>query len=150
MSIEREYPLVNTWGGGSYVARVTGKRDREYGFARDFVRGSPDKANGLLRYSLAELGGPGWAVARDRRRVTVLLELGELSYIDHGEVATGDVLEVVKAASWDGGKCADHPRRVLLEGRPCGDCEREELEEEETARRVGEAAAVGADKEDPF
>lgn len=159
--IEREYPLVNTWGAGSYVARVPGKRDREWGFVREFVRGVPDKANGLLRYSLADLGGPGWAIARDRRRVTILLELGELSYRDHGEVDNGDVLRVIKArGSWDGAKCdgADdlegvkHRRpRAIVDGICTGCVELEQLrvEEVEQAERVKVEQAAAPNVE-PF
>jgi hypothetical protein len=128
------------------VARVTGKADRDYGFAREFVRGVADKANGLLRYSLEDLGGPGWAVARDRRRVTVLLELRELTYFEHGELATADVLRVVKAAgSWDGATCSDHGRpRAILEG-VCSVCEEDRADRERIA-----AETATAPEEVPF
>ena len=142
--IERNYPVVNDWRKGVWAARPTGKADRDYVYAREWLSGTPDKTTGTLRYTLADCGGPGWIVVRDGRGTRSLLELGELTYLDHGEVPPVDVLAIVRAGSWDGAKCADHDR-ALVDNRECPDCQ---TDQENDERRLAYAATAPAD--DPF
>ena len=148
MRTAHPYPFVNAWRKGSWVARPTGKSDRDYVYGRDFCQGKPDKATGTLRYTLADLGGTGWVVARDPIRGTRnLIELRELEWVEHPEVPASDILEVVHAGqpvtpgAWTGEVCADH-QRALIGETPCPDCE---ADQEREARRELVGAAP-----DPF
>lgn len=114
--IRRSYPFSNDWRRGCWVSRPTGKPDRDYVYAAEFLRGRPDKASGMLRYSLQDLGGPGWIVYKDSRRVRGLVYCDELEYADYGEVVDArDILRVVTADElWQGRRCGGCGLGVVL------------------------------------
>ena len=139
MRTAHPYPFTNLWRKGSWVGRPNGKADRDYTYQRDFCNGTPDKASGTLRYTLADLGGPGWVVARDPIRGTRnLIELRELEWVEHPEVPPADVLAVVRAGSWDGTVCDTHGRAIIAD-RECADCD---TDQETDERRLAYAAAA--------
>ncbi len=113
------YPFVNDWRKGCGVFRPTGEEDRQWTYASEYVAGTPHRGTGMVRYSLEDLGGPGWVVVQGLAGRS-LVELGQLEWVDHGEVSPVDVLKVVKAGKWNGQRheCG----AVLLEGI-CGGCE---------------------------
>lgn len=125
----RAYPFVNDWRKRCWVARPTGKADRDYVYAREFLRGRPNKSEGTLSYTLDDLGGPGWIVAKDARGRRALVELGELEWVDHGDVAPADVLRVVRAGSWDGARCPECEYGAVIDGETiCPACETDQAE----------------------
>lgn len=134
------YPYVNDWRRGCWVARPNGKADRDYVYDRVFLRGTPVKADGVVRYSLGALGGRGWVVAKGSRG-RELVFCDELEWFSFGEVRAADILEIVRGArSWDGSKCPTCGVGALFESaglcRPC----LEDLEdlERSAATRAGQ------------
>jgi len=133
------YPFVNDWARGCWVGRPNGKADRDYTYQREFMRGTPHKATGMVRYTLEDLGGEGWIVAKDRRRIRSLVRLEALTWTDHGETSPADVLRVVKAGSWDGSRCSRCELGVVIEGEAqCAMCSRDD----EDRKKVDESKVV--------
>ena len=121
------YPFVNDWARGCWVGRPNGKADRAYVYQRDFMRGTPHKATGMVRYTLEDLGGEGWVVAKDRRGIRSLVRLEVLTWTDEGETTPADVLRVVRADSWDGGRCERCQIGVIVAGEvQCAACSRDD------------------------
>ena len=113
---------------------ANGKADRDYVYQREFMKGTTHKATGMVRYTLEDLGGEGWIVAKDRRRIRSLVRLEVLTWTDEGETSPSDVLRVVKADSWDGGRCPRCELGVILEGESqCALCSRDDEDRERVA-----------------
>ncbi len=150
MSTPKEYPFVNDWAKGCWVGRPNGKADRDYVYQREFVRGATHKATGMVRYTLEDLGGQGWVVACDRRRIRSLIRLDELQWEDTGETSPKDVLRVVQDVSWDGGRCDNCQIGVVLEDETrCVACERETSDQKAQDVKNASVRAHTADEE-PF
>ena len=148
MTPTQSFPLVNDWRRGCWVARPTGKADRAYVYDREFCRGTPHKASGMVRYTLADLGGPGWVVAKTAYGVRRVVEVTDLGWVDHGELPAFSILEVVQAGDWDGARCdggsPDCRQPAVFEPEGvCDTCERESGDRVRVAaERAGKAAEV--------
>jgi hypothetical protein len=138
------YPFANDWRKGCWVARPTGKADRDFAYAREFLTGSPHRGSGMVRYTLGDLGGPGWIVACDKRGVRSLILVRDVEYIDYGEVTPKDVLRVVRADSWEGRRCPACSVGVVLEGDEGGLCVNRRCESDRAESEADKAAAVAA------
>lgn len=124
----RPFPFVNPWRRGCWVARPTGDEHPRYGYAREFCTGVTHKASGMVRYSLEDLGGPGWVVACDghtRELVRVTAVGWEVVARD---LRAADILAVVRNG-WDGatwcGDCGAVPITTADVGSTCWECSRE-------------------------
>lgn len=131
----REFPLVNDWRRGCWVARPTGEPDSTYVYAREFCTGTPHKASGMVRYSLEDLGGPGWVVVKDAYRVRQLVRVTELGWELMGDLPAWDILAVVQAGEWDGRRCSSCGVSAVVDGGsdPCSRCQREAADSERAA-----------------
>lgn len=138
------FPFANDWRKGCWVARPTGKADRDFAYGRDFLTGDPHRGSGMVRYTLGDLGGPGWIVACDKRGVRSLVLVRDLEYIDFGEVTPLDVLRVVRADSWEGRRCPACSVGVVLDGDPDGFCANRRCESDRADSVTDKAAAVAA------
>lgn len=122
----RPFPFVNDWRRGCWVARPTGKGDAAFVFGREFCTGTPHKASGMVRYTLADLGGPGWIVAKDAYRVRHLVRVTEIGWELMGELPARDILAVVQAGEWDGTRCTDCGVSAIVDpdaGPVCAPCQ---------------------------
>lgn len=143
----RPFPLVNDWRRGCWVARPTGKPDTAYVYAREFVTGAPHKATGMVRYSLEDLGGPGWVVACDAYRVRSLIRVTEIGWEVIGELAARHILDVVQAGEWNGDRClACGIAPIWDDHATCAECEREQ---ERTTKAAAHLDTI-APEEVPF
>ena len=132
MSDLNQYPLVNDWAKGCFVARVTGSHPK-YVYDREFYNGTPVKSRGTLEYLPGrDLPGPdelpAWFVVRDRYKTDELLEVSELGYrVIASGLTSVEVLEVHTAGApgqpgaWTGERCEDCDS-LEYPGVPCAEC----------------------------
>jgi hypothetical protein len=140
----KQFPLVNDWAKGCYVARVTGSHPK-YVYDREFYNGTPVKSRGTLEYLPGrDLPGPdelpAWFVVRDRYKTDELIEVTELGYRVVGTGLTSvEVLDVHTAGApgapgaWTGSRC-DVCDSLAFPGVDCTEC----------SERAGIAAANAA------
>lgn len=124
----RPYPFVNPWRRGCWVARPTGDDHPKFVYEREFVTGTPHRSSGMVRYSLEDLGGPGWVVACDGH-ARELVRVSEIGWeVVARDLRAADILAVVRAGEWDGTLCGDCGAVPITDadvGPTCWECSQE-------------------------
>lgn len=135
-TVSRPFPFVNDWRRGCWVARPTGKPDQAFVYDREFVTGTPHKASGMVRYTLDDLGGPGWIVAKDAYRVRHLVRVTEVGWELMGELPARHILAVVQNGEWDGTRCAECHQAPVFAAEPCPECQRDRTRADKAAAHL--------------
>lgn len=145
MSELNEYPIINDWRKGCYLARVTGPHSK-YVYDREFVSGTGIKSRGTLEYKLGrdlEAAAPAWYVMRDAAGTTDLLAVSDLGWrVVASAVGAADVIDAFgmgapgSEGAWDGARCKRCERPAAgrdFESVVCDKCEGSESHNAATA-----------------